>query len=65
MARKKAYEEAGVSIEAGNQFVEAIQRHLRRTYGPRVVEMPMGITRLFRLDFDRKVPKHDARFNHA
>jgi len=55
MAKKKAYEEAGVSIEKGDAFVEDIQRHLRRTFGPRVVEMPKGFAGLFRLDHDRKL----------
>ena len=55
MAKKKAYEEAGVSIRAGNEFVADIQRHLRRTYGPRVVEMPKGFAGMFRLDHDRKL----------
>ena len=55
MARKKAYAEAGVNIELGNKFVGDIQRHLRRTFGPRVVEMPKGFAGLFRLDHDRKL----------
>ncbi|KPJ52694.1 MAG: hypothetical protein AMS16_06035, partial [Planctomycetes bacterium DG_58] len=46
---------AGVSIEVGDAFVRQIQRHLRRTYGPRVVEMPKGFAGLFRLDHDRKL----------
>jgi len=55
MGKKKAYEEAGVSIELGSRFVADIQRHLRRTFGPRVVEMPKGFAGLFRLDHDRKL----------
>lgn len=55
MAKKKAYEEAGVSIERQDAFTQDIQRHLRRTYGPRVVEMPKGFAGLFRLDYDRKL----------
>ncbi|HUU43614.1 MAG TPA: phosphoribosylformylglycinamidine cyclo-ligase, partial [Planctomycetota bacterium] len=55
MGKKKAYEEAGVSIELGNRFVEEIQRHLRRTYGPRVVDVPEGFAGLFRIDYDRKL----------
>jgi len=47
--------DAGVSIEVGDAFVRQIQRHLRRTYGPRVVEMPKGFAGLFRLDHDRKL----------
>jgi phosphoribosylformylglycinamidine cyclo-ligase len=53
--KKRAYEEAGVSIEAGNRFVEVIQKHLKRTYGPRVVDTHGGFAGLFRLDFDRKL----------
>jgi len=55
VGKKKAYEEAGVSIAAGDAFVRDIQRHLRRTYGPRVVETPKGFAGLFRLDHDREL----------
>ena len=61
MAKKKAYEEAGVSIEAGDAFTRDIQRHLRRTFGPRVVEMPRGFAGLFRLDHDRKLFRRNYR----
>jgi phosphoribosylformylglycinamidine cyclo-ligase len=55
MTKKKAYAEAGVSIEAGNVFVDEIQHHLRRTYGPRVMDLPWGFAGLFRLNDDRKL----------
>ncbi len=61
MAKKKAYAEAGVSIEAGNEFVADIQHHLRRTFGPRVVEMPKGFAGMFRLDHDRKLSAKEYR----
>ena len=55
MARSSAYKEAGVDVEAGDAFVRGIQRHLRRTHGPRVLDNPLGFAGLFRLDHDRKL----------
>jgi phosphoribosylformylglycinamidine cyclo-ligase len=52
MGKRKAYEEAGVDVEAAASFAEEIQHHLRRTYGPRVVDAPRGFAGLFRLDHD-------------
>jgi len=55
MAKKQAYKEAGVDIEVGNAFVDEIRHHLRRTYGPRVMDVPDGFAGLFRLDHDSKL----------
>jgi len=55
MGKRKAYKEAGVDMEAAAAFAEEIQHHLRRTYGPRVVDMPKGFAGLFRLDHDVKL----------
>jgi phosphoribosylformylglycinamidine cyclo-ligase len=55
MGKRKAYKEAGVDMEAAAAFAEEIQHHLRRTYGPRVVDMPRGFAGLFRLDHDQKL----------
>ena len=55
MAKSSAYKQAGVDVEAGAGFVREIQRHLRRTHGPRVLDNPLGFAGLFRLDYDRKL----------
>ena len=55
MAKSAAYKDAGVDIEAGEQFVELIRHHLRRTHGPRVLATRPGFAGLFRLDYDRKL----------
>ena len=49
------YRDAGVDIRAGEDFVKAIGRLVRRTKTPRVMEMPNGFAGLFSLDFDQKL----------
>jgi phosphoribosylformylglycinamidine cyclo-ligase len=55
MAKSDAYRDAGVDVEAGEQFAELIKHHLRRTHGPRVLPTKTGFAGLFRLDYDRKL----------
>lgn len=47
------YESAGVSIEAGDHFAASIQGHMRRTFGPRVIDNPGGFAGLLRLDYNQ------------
>ncbi len=56
-----SYAQAGVSIEAGDRFVEKIQSSLRRTHGPRVIHSASGFAGLFRLDFNEKLFKRNYR----
>ena len=50
MARALTYKDAGVDIEAGDRFAKGIQPLMRRTFGPRVIEMKGGFAGLCRLD---------------
>jgi len=54
-----SYEQAGVSIEAGDEFVRRIQASLRRTHGPRVIHSASGFAGLFRLDYNEKLFKRN------
>ena len=56
-----SYADAGVSIEAGDRFVERIQASLRKTHGPRVIHNATGFANLFRLDFNEKLFKRNYR----
>lgn len=56
-----SYEQAGVSIEAGDRFVERIQSSLRRTHGPRVLHSATGFAGLFRLDYNENLFKRNYR----
>jgi len=46
VARPLTYKDAGVDIKAGGQFARGIQALMRRTYGPRVIELPDGFAGL-------------------
>lgn len=46
----EAYKQAGVDIEAGNQAVERMKQHVKRTFRPEVVQDLGGFGALFRLD---------------
>ncbi|MCB9838077.1 MAG: phosphoribosylformylglycinamidine cyclo-ligase [Phycisphaeraceae bacterium] len=54
-----SYAQAGVSIEAGDRFVQQIQASLRRTHGPRVIHSATGFAGLFRLDFNENLFKRN------
>ena len=47
MGKGLTYRAAGVDIEAGKEFVAEIQRHLRSTYGPAVIENEDGFGGLY------------------
>ena len=51
----RTYREAGVDLEAAEQLVSRIGPLLRRTYGPRVLELPGGFAGAFRLDYDERL----------
>lgn len=51
--RRDAYKEAGVDIAAGNEAVERMKRHVRRTFRPEVLAGLGGFGALFRLDLTR------------
>ena len=46
MSKGLTYKETGVDIAAAGEFTSAIQPLMRRTYGPRVVEVPNGFAGL-------------------
>jgi len=55
------YEQAGVSIEAGDKFAGSIQQHMRRTFGPRVIENAGGFAGLLRLDYNETLFRHNYK----
>ena len=55
------YEEAGVSIDAGDRFASRILGHMRRTFGPRVITNEGGFAGLFRLDYNESIFKRNYR----
>lgn len=60
-AAKVTYRDAGVDIDAGDEFVERIRSSCRGTYGPRVIDAYGGFAGLFRLDFDEKLFERNYR----
>jgi len=46
MSKSLTYKDAGVDIAAGAEFAARIQSMMRRTYGPRVLELPDGFAGL-------------------
>ena len=61
MGKELTYHQAGVDINANDQMVELIARHVRRTHGPRVIPLAGGFSGLFRLDYDEKLFKRNYR----
>jgi phosphoribosylformylglycinamidine cyclo-ligase len=55
------YDASGVSIEAGDAFVETVLKHMRRTHGPRVLDNGSGFAGLFRLDYNEKLFKRNYK----
>ncbi|MDT3416337.1 MULTISPECIES: phosphoribosylformylglycinamidine cyclo-ligase [Bacillales] len=49
----EAYKQAGVDIEAGNEAVERMKKHVKRTFRPEVLTDLGGFGALFRLDVSR------------
>ncbi len=61
MSKYINYEQAGVSIDAGEESAEQIYASLASTFGPRVIELPGGFAGLFRLDYDERLFKKNYR----
>lgn len=55
------YKDAGVDIEKGEQFAEAIQGLMQRTFDGRVVPQPGGFSGLFSVDFEGKLWRRDYK----
>ena len=55
------YAGEGVDIEAGDQAVQKIQTHMKRTFGPRVFGPEGGFAGCFRLDFNKKLFQRNYR----
>jgi phosphoribosylformylglycinamidine cyclo-ligase len=58
MADGLTYKSAGVDIESKGAFTDSIQSLMRRTYGPRVIEMPDGFAGLVSLGRVGLLSKH-------
>ena len=50
MAKRLTYKDAGVDLEAAEKMTREIARHLRRTFGPQVLDNVGGFAGLFSLD---------------
>lgn len=53
-AQPITYKDAGVDVDAKGRFVDSIAGHMRRTYGPRVLDRHGAFAGLFRLDDDKR-----------
>jgi phosphoribosylformylglycinamidine cyclo-ligase len=53
--RVMTYKDSGVDIDAGDQMVDMIAKHMRRTYGPRVIGKHGAFAGAFRLDYNEKL----------
>ena len=61
MAKRLTYKTAGVDIEAGDRFVEAIRSAVRRTHGPRVLDRYGHFAGVFSLDYDERIFQRNYR----
>jgi len=61
MAKYISYEEAGVSIDAGEQMVGKIHASLASTFGPRVIVSKNAFAGMFRLDYDERLFKKNYK----
>ncbi len=61
MAKRLTYKTAGVDIEAGDRFVEAIRSAVRRTHGPRVMDRYGHFAGVFSLDYDERLFQRNYR----
>jgi len=61
MSKGLTYKAAGVDMEAGDHLVDAIQSAVKRTHGPRVVDLYGHFAGLFRLDYNERLFKHNYR----
>jgi phosphoribosylformylglycinamidine cyclo-ligase len=57
----RTYKDAGVNLDASDQFEDLIGPAVRRTYGPRVLESHGAFAGLFRLDYDERLFAHNYR----
>ncbi|MCE9590099.1 MAG: phosphoribosylformylglycinamidine cyclo-ligase [Planctomycetes bacterium] len=55
------YAASGVDLDAADRAVELMERHIRRTFGPRVLGAFGGFAGCFRLDFNEKLFKRNYR----
>ncbi len=61
MTKYLTYQQAGVSIDAGEEMVRQIYSAVAGTLGPRVVESPNSFAGMFRLDYDERLFKKNYR----
>ncbi|MBX3363387.1 MAG: phosphoribosylformylglycinamidine cyclo-ligase [Phycisphaeraceae bacterium] len=55
------YADAGIDLDRYDAFIETLEGHVRRTFGPRVIRNPGGFAGLFRLDFNERLFKRNYR----
>lgn len=55
------YAQSGVDIDAGDEAADRYLPHMRRTFGPRVIENPGGFAGLFRLDYNEQLFKRNYK----
>ena len=55
------YADAGVDLETYDRFTGSLGAHLRRTHGPRVIDLPGGFAGMFRLDYNEKLFRKNYR----
>lgn len=61
MSKYISYEQAGVSIEAGDEMVRQISSAVASTFGPRVIQSHNAFAGMFRLDYDEKLFKRNYK----
>jgi phosphoribosylformylglycinamidine cyclo-ligase len=61
MSEYITYEQAGVSIDAGDEMARQIQSAVASTFGPRVIDTEGSFAGLFRLDYDERLFKKNYR----
>jgi len=59
--RASAYAASGVDIDAGDAAVDAIMKHVRSTYGPKVLKLEDGFAGLVKLDGNEGLFKKNLR----
>ncbi len=55
------YAQSGVDIDAGDEMVAKIKRHMQRTYNPRVLNTHGAFAGCFRLDYNEKLFKRNYK----
>lgn len=59
--KRMTYRDAGVDIDAGDEVVDRIQSHMRRTYGPRVLGKHGAFAGMLRLDYNERLFKRNYK----